>query len=215
MNISKIKNLEKGKDIFILGGGPSVLDIDLSFLYDKVVIGMNGTVRLEEKFSSKYYVISDSRFIENEQKFRYVEKIIDAKTFIIREDIAKNLPIINQGEIYTTKSIGRDGFSTNLARGFFHSSTTTMLAIQVAYYLGAKRIFLLGVDLNYSGSKARSYDIGNSEIPDAFLSYQIRNIVNASLLLKEHFVELINLSEKSFLKPYLNFKKVNQIAKRT
>ena len=86
-----------------------------------------------------------------------------------------------------------------------------MLAIQVAFYLGAKRIFLLGVDLNYYGNKARSYDVGNSEIPDAFLSYQIKNIVNSTKTLGQSSVELINLSEKSFLKPYLNFKKIQEI----
>jgi|APSaa5957512535_1039671.scaffolds.fasta_scaffold36006_2 hypothetical protein len=211
MNITKIKNIEKDKDIFIIGGGPSILNFDLSFLSKEVVIGMNGTVMLEEFFSSKYYVISDARFIENKQKFSNIEKIIDTKSFIFREDIVKNLPKKIQKNIYTTKAIGRDGFSCNLARGFFHSSTTTMLAIQVAFYLGAKRIFLLGVDLNYYGNKARSYDVGNSEIPDAFLSYQIKNIVNSTKTLGQSSVELINLSEKSFLKPYLNFKKIQEI----
>lgn len=211
MNIAKIKNKEKGKDIFIIGGAPSLLNVDLSFLCNEVVIGMNGTLILEKKFSSKYYVISDERFIKNKQKFSDIEKILDKKLFIIREGIANDLSRETQKKIYTTKSIGRDGFSENLVRGFFHASTTTMLAIQVAYYIGAKRIFLLGVDLKYSGSKTRSYDVSNSEIPDAFLSYQIRNIVNSAKILDQLSVELINLSEHSFLKPYLKFKKIDQL----
>ena len=211
MNISKLKDLEKGQDIFIMGGAPSIMNVDLSFLANEIVIGMNGTIILEKHFSSKYYAVSDLRFIQNKEKFDNVRKIFGQKTIVFRRDISKFLSKEDQRKIYTTRAIGRDGFSLNLARGFFHASTTTMLAIQLASYLGAKRIFLLGVDLNYSGNKARSYDLNNSEIPDAFLSYQIKNIVNAAKVLEQYSIQLINLSENSFLKPYLDFKKISQI----
>lgn len=211
MRIANLKDLEKGKDIFIVGGGPSLLNVDLSYLSNKVVIGMNRSVILEKGFSSKYYVVSDKRFVENEEKFQDIEKILNTKTFIFREGLTNDFAKEDKKRVCTTKALGRDGFSRNIARGYYHSCTTTMLAIQVAYYLGAKRIFLLGIDLNYYGSKARSYDIENSEIPDAFLSYQIKNIVNAAIILERESIELINLSEKSFLKPYLKFKSFQNI----
>ena len=203
----ELKNKEKGKNIFILAGGPSTLDLDLSLLKNEIVIGMNGTILLEKDFSSKYYVISDSRFINKAEKFELIKESLYnyEKEFIFRKDITQFIPNKENYNIKKVKCLGRDGFSFNILNGFFHGTTTCMLAIQTAFFLGASKIFLLGVDLNYVKNKIRSYEKISSEIPDSFLSYQIRNIVNASIELKKKNIDLINLSKDSFLKPYLKF----------
>lgn len=52
----------------------------------------------------------------------------------------------------------RIGFSKNLRKGFFAASTVPYCATQVAFYLGFRRIFILGMDLDYSGPNPRFYE---------------------------------------------------------
>jgi len=53
---------------------------------------------------------------------------------------------------------GKVGFSRDLARGIFHGENILYTALQVAYYIGFRRFFILGMDLNYSGPKPRFYE---------------------------------------------------------
>ena len=42
--ISDYKNLHLGKNIFILASGPSLADLDLSLLKNKIVMGLNRSI---------------------------------------------------------------------------------------------------------------------------------------------------------------------------
>jgi KDO transferase-3 len=49
------------------------------------------------------------------------------------------------------------GFSRNLGKGVFCPGTILYWALQIAYHIGYRRIFILGMDLNYQGPNPRSY----------------------------------------------------------
>lgn len=204
------KNKLAGEDIYILGNGPSIKKEDLSLLRGRHSIGLNASPLLEKEFgfTSQYYTVSDTRFITHPEKYKMATEMLDPKTVRVfrkelREFDAKSLP----NKTYYLDSLGKNGFSFDLSKGFYFGASTTMLAIQLAYYLGAKRIFLMGVDLRYDGESPRFYSEDDVQEYDHFTSIQLWNIRNAYTLLKNNDVELYNCSAQSLLAPYLPYAK--------
>lgn len=52
----------------------------------------------------------------------------------------------------------RVGFSRNMEKGVFCGRTILFRALQVGYYLGFRRLYILGMDLNYRGDHPRFYE---------------------------------------------------------
>lgn len=211
MNIKNIldKN-NSNKCVYILANGPSVNDFDLSLLKNSDVIGMNGSSILSKQhnFQQKYYVLSDRRFLLNKEKKHLASRdmignncfrILDSRLYDLDENEQKKTT-------YYVKSIGKNGFSTNLSIGYYFGCTTTMLAIQLAYFLNYTTIYLLGVDLNWTIAVKRFYSESRPQIPDEFRSIQIDNIVNANSVLNTFNIKLYSCSAVSLLRSYIPYK---------
>lgn len=213
-NIRNIKDNEEGKRIFILANGPSINQHNLNLLKDEIVIGMNASTLLESQydFISKYYVISDTRFIQHPEKHSLGTTRLSPETIrVLRRELEEydDKKILNK--TYYVKALKRNGFSENLSAGYFFGCTTTMLAIQLAYFLGAVDIYLLGCDLRYSPESPRFYKEESPQLEDAFTSVQIWNIVNASNLLEKQGKRIINCSPKSFLRSHIEYADFNSL----
>jgi len=207
--LGSLKNKEAGRRVFILANGPSVNALDLSLLKDEVVIGMNASTLLEEQhgFQSDYYVVSDLRFITHPEKRAFCTSRLKSSTVrVLRQELEavddKELP----NKSFYVNALHRDGFSKNLAAGYFFGCTTTMLAVQLAYYLGAAEIYLLGCDLRYSPETPRFYSEPNPQLEDSFTSVQIWNILNAAQIMETEGRALYHCSESSFLSPYIEYR---------
>lgn len=211
---SSLRNLEYRKRIFILANGPSVNEENLSLLRDEVVIGMNASTILEDKFGfvSKYYVLSDARFISAQEKRVWAtEKLSLATHRVLRADLRGLDDPELEGRTTYVPPLSRDGFSRNLAVGFYYGCTTTMLALQLAWHLGASEVYLLGCDLRYPEEKPRFYAELNPQLEDAFTSVQLSNILNAAKVFEADGRVLVNCSSRSFLRPYLDFSKFENV----
>jgi len=57
---------------------------------------------------------------------------------------------------------GRVGFSRDINCGVFTAQTVVFEALQVAYYLKFRQVFILGMDLNAAPGQARFYERGDS-----------------------------------------------------
>ncbi|WP_217449828.1 hypothetical protein [Cupriavidus taiwanensis] len=101
------------------------------------------------------------------------------------------------------RALKRDGYSRDLSAGYHFGCTTTMLAIQLAGYLGCTEIYLLGVDLRYSPEQPRFYAEDEPQLEDSFTSVQIWNIANAYRALESAGIKLFNCSQNSLLRPYV------------
>jgi len=211
---SALRNAELGRRVFILANGPSLKEEDLSNLRGEITIGMNASTMLEKDFDfvSKYYVLSDARFINTLQKRPWATSELAPDTVrIIRSDLrAYDDHSLESRTIYTP-AIARDGFSRNLSHGFYYGCTTTMLALQLAYHLGSREIYILGCDLRYPEESPRFYEESEPQLEDAFTSVQLRNIVHAATEIEKDGGLVANCSARSFLRPYLPFCKFNDI----
>jgi len=208
-SISSLKNKERGKRAFILANGPSILAEDLSLLKNELTIGMNASTLLEKQFGfhTNYYVLSDTRFITHPEKGRFATSDLHPNTIrILREELKEFDDRTLPNRSYYVSALQRDGFSKDIRAGFFFGCTTTMLAIQLAYYLGVEEIYLLGCDLKYSVDSPRFYKENSPQLEDSFTSVQIWNIANANQILNQEGKRIVNCSKRSFLRPYLDYK---------
>jgi hypothetical protein len=212
--IQSLKSCEIDKDIYILANAPSVKSHDLRKLKGKIVIGMNANPLLEKEFGfvSDYYVVSDLRFINHPEKRKMATEMLNHKTKRIFKSALKKVDDkMISNDTYYIETLGKNGFSFDLNKGYYFGCTTTMLAIQLAYYLGAKNIYLLGVDLRYSGDNPRFYKETEVQEFDSFTSVQLSNIRNAYNELQTNNVNLFNCEKKSLLFPYLPYKNFKEI----
>ena len=209
-----LRDQEQGKRVFVLANGPSVNDEDLSGLRSEVVIGMNASTLLEQKhgFTSKYYVLSDARFLQSQEKRPLATHKLRAETQrIIRADIRSYDDSSYADRTTYVRPLERDGFSHNLSVGFYYGATTTMLALQLAWHLGSREVYLLGCDLRYPEDKPRFYKEDSPQVEDAFTSVQIMNIANAAMEFEQQGGKLVNCSANSFLRPYLDYSALRDV----
>ena len=134
-NISYFKNLHQGKNLFILASGPSLNDLDLNLLKNKIVMGLNRSILV---YPSPYYqCVFDYRLFD-----LYLDSFKEVRQLFTLEDRPLGLPL---------KLLGGEGFSTDLEEGIYSGYTISYFALQVAAYMGFKKIIFLGLDLKHKG----------------------------------------------------------------
>jgi hypothetical protein len=133
--ISDYKNLHLGKNIFILASGPSLADLDLSLLKNKTVMGLNRSILV---YPTPYYqCVFDYRLFD-----LYLDAFKNVRKLFTLKDRPLGL---------TMKLLGGEGFSHDLEEGIYSGYTISYFALQVAVYMGFKKIFFLGLDLKHEG----------------------------------------------------------------
>lgn len=145
--VARYHNKHEGQRCFILGNGPSLRDTDLSLLKNEVTFGTNRIYMNFDAmgFETTYHVVVNELVVEQCAK-----------------DIAKlNMPkfvgwhcrdLIDFGpntQFLHTRGGLRSWFFTDLTEGCWEGNTVTMVALQLAYYMGFKEAVLVGVDHRY------------------------------------------------------------------
>lgn len=216
--ISQLAGAEQGRRAFVLANGPSIAEEDLAPLKDELVIGMNASPILDRQFGfeSKYYVVSDVRFLTAPTKRRWATTALPQHTTrILRSELRGFDDPALEARTYYVPALTRDGFSANLANGYHYACTTTMLALQLAWYLGVETVYVLGCDLRYPPESPRFYEEGGApQLEDAFTSVQLLNITQAAQHFEAAGRRVVNCSAGSFLRPYLEFQTFRDVLSR-
>lgn len=205
-DVTELKGALGGRPAFVLGNGPSIRTHDLSLLRGLDVIGMNASVLLEAEhgFRCRYYTVSDARFLNHPQKRPLATSRLRSDTLrVLRDELRESDAPEWIDKTFYVKSRGKNGFSDDLRRGFYFGCTTSMLAIQLAYYAGASTIYLLGNDFRYPPSQPRFYYESNPQPPDPFLSIQLWNIRLAWKELRVRGVDMYVCTRDTNLAPYV------------
>ena len=157
------KDLHKEQDCFIIGNGPSIKNMDLSVLKNYHTFALNKANLLFDMFDIEfsYHVCVDDIVLEQiyndiiENKFKctsfiaegLIDKKIEDKSYIQRLFI---------GGTWT--------FHKDITKQIHTGNTVTYVAMQIAYYMGFQRIFIIGVDHSWKGQgKAHEVNVLNSE----------------------------------------------------
>ncbi len=145
--LEKFRNIHEGEDCFIIGNGPSLNKMNLSLLNDYYTFGLNKIYLIFERnpFNPSYHVAVNPLVIEQgKNEFKRLEcpsflsfrpkssnKIKDKNTYAL-------------GDINATSPFYKD-----ITQGISQGATVTFSAMQIAYFMGFKRVFLIGVDHNF------------------------------------------------------------------
>lgn len=157
---------------------------------------MHGIVRLANKFSPENICCCVA--------------VIEDKCFPIYQ------PTINRDEVYNKLHAHKDidfssenkniAFSHDIRTGIFDAGTVVYWTLQILAFLGFKKIYVAGLDMN-NFSSPRFYENPNSMLP-SFLENKLQDIIIpafklASNSLKQVNIEVINLSIESAIPAHI------------
>lgn len=164
--LKTLKDIHKGERCFIIGNGPSLHGADLDLLCNEFTFAANRIFNIfpQTKWRPTYYMLLDDRIQKEIQdqlcKYDLGHIFIDSKRCRIK-DATNKLTRIFVGPLKfdVDRNCYNDTstyFSEDVSDHFGFGWTVVYAAIQLAVYMGFNRIYLLGVDHNYSVAKDSS-----------------------------------------------------------
>ena len=160
--LRKFSNIHRGKRCFILGNGPSLLQTDLRLLKNEITFGLNRIYLLFEKVGfSTTYLVSINRFVI--EQFANEIALTPCTKFI-------SWYLRRQVELTPETLFIRPGFKTRFSKnpitqGVWEGATVTYVAMQLAYFMGFKKVILVGVDHSFI-SKGKAHELVTSDGED-------------------------------------------------
>lgn len=155
-----------GERCFIIGNGPSLKNMDLAPLVNEVTFGLNRIYLLFPtlNFKPTYYVAVNKLVIQ--QCAAEIMARVPSHKFISYDargwiDFGPDL----------TYLYSREGpkFYRDITKGIWQGATVTYTALQIAYFMGFKKVILIGVDHRYATSgRPHEEVISRGHDPDHF-----------------------------------------------
>lgn len=166
--VNSLKDKHKGEKIFIVATGPSLKMEDLKALQEKGIttISLNGVFKIYDKTSWRpdYYVIQDywlaKKYSEDYPDIDFGD--ISKEGAIWATKVKKYLKTkynnrvgyvnVNYFDHWWTHYSKHFKYGNDARCGLYDFYTVVGFAISLADYMGAKEIYLLGVDCNYTSA---------------------------------------------------------------
>lgn len=227
-NEEQLLKYRNSEEVFVVGGGPSLLDIDLKTIKGKDVISVTHSIyhldnptfhisvdycfyacfgqflpEFEKKKTFKLFVASEINNNYEYSKERLLHK---------GDDIDYKLIHLTNGVI---KSAVHSPFSKTLKNKMFANAYNSGYSgIQLAYILGYKRIYLLGYDMTKINGKAQAfYDnnrIGDKKYHEHYWEY-FAAFKEALLTYDKKRTEIVSCSSVSLLNEFIKFVPLTEI----
>ena len=200
IHISKVlkNNMWAGKRCFIIAGGPSVADFDLSILENELTIGIN---RVYEIFTPTILFAMDGGFHNWIMAEKYGKEA--KKKFLEFNGVKAWLDISNHNinDVFYINTCGVSGISTDLNKGLYHGNNSGYGALNLAITLGVKEIYLIGYDMKFTNGKSH-YHSGHprGKLVEKDVKSFVGNFNKNADKIKAMGVRVINLNRDSGLK---------------
>jgi len=197
-----------GEDVFIIGNGPSLADIDFAFIKGKKVIVMN----CFEKFTWKNELEIVAHCIgEPYDSISWSEDVFcnsimgtNSRSYWFHFTSYKKIPInTDDKKLYYVFPILEPGLwgrkSVSLNKPTLGYQTTAQLAIQVAIFMGFKKIFLIGFDHDWLASPkfSRHFYSNEKDDIDKLGRWRYLDIINFMQRMWRIYYTLKNSAERS------------------
>lgn len=209
----------KSNRIFIIGGGPSVNDIDLDLLENEDTMCINASINYVP--NPTYFVTMDYSYFDPQRnintvtevvsksmysyfilntKHAYIAningKITDARHNIVYNELDKFTKVISSSETI----INDTGFGQTPSQ-FANGENSGFCGIQLATLLGYEEIYLIGFDLNLTNKDTHFHKkYSNSQIKNKINDYK-NTLVNAlTLFLKNTRIKIVTVTPSSLEK---------------
>jgi hypothetical protein len=140
------RDRHQGERCFIIGNGPSLANMDLSPLRGEVTFGLNRLYLLFERMGfPTSYLVSVNRLVIEQCADEMVEL-----TLPLFLSWSSRQFIRDRSRAVFLRSVGRPHFSTDPTAGVWEGATVTFVALQLAYYMGIRKVILIGVDHSFA-----------------------------------------------------------------
>jgi hypothetical protein len=164
-HILSYRNKYTGQRCFILGNGPSLSEMNLAPLKNEITIGANGIVNnvAQLGFEPTFLILED---VKAAYKLHDSAQLKRLKNTIKWVAIHNSYLKFDRNTIFFKTNYPADAaywfengsnFSKELHHICYLGGTVTYLALQLAYYLGCKEVYLIGVDHGYGEAFAQKY----------------------------------------------------------
>jgi len=160
--ITDYKDIHKDERCFIMGCGPSLNRLDLTNLKNEIVFGVNSVYHIWKKYNHntikfKYYCIGDKKVWMREFK---VVPLLRTTLFINNGALDlynDDMRVYTETKIVPLKT-NKNNFhiwdDTNIENGVpIMTSVVSSLCIPLAFYMGFKDVYLIGVDCSDNPEK--------------------------------------------------------------
>ena len=153
--ILALRDKHKGERCFVIGSGPSINKMDLSPLKDEITFGFNAFFLIRDRvgFLPTYYLVEDPLPAEDNAG---ILNDLDGTTKIFPIDLRHCLkPDSNTIYVYFDRyysdypSPDFSRFSEDALRCVYWGGTVAYMGLQIAYYMGIREVYLIGIDLDY------------------------------------------------------------------
>jgi len=205
--ILELKDKFKNETCFILGQGPSFNDFNKDLLKNKFtfIFGNHFNSINFNQFTPTFYIENDELILNeyanriNNLKVDYLFLPNRYKKTLKKEE--RPFYFFNEDFTYFNyfdKNFQKIKFSKSIDKKFYISTSTLFLTLQLAYYLGFKKVYLLGIDLNYETENITI----NRDTTKEGLKLIIKDFEKAKKIFERDNREIINLSKESILKMF-------------
>ena len=168
--LRNLKNTNLKECCFVIGNGPSLKPEDLTTLFNNGIpcFASNNIFKIFDKTNWRptYYVCEDLLVLEDLSDM-ISNYQLEHKFIPINYKWYNNINIENADYFYQLFS-NETKFSDDIARSIVCKGTVTTTCIQIAAYMGYKKIYLLGVDHSYHTTQDNN---GNIIIDDKVTDY--------------------------------------------
>lgn len=165
----RLQNSHKGERCFIVGNGPSLNMEDLDLLRGEFCFGANQIFLAFDRTAWRpnvYLTVNVDTFLAYRHEINKLEcgiKFIDSKALDYGVEIRDAL-YLKHG----TFAEDEEFFSSDIGRYYYNGGTVVYTALQTAVYMGFNRIYLIGVDNNFTFEKSRSGSVIKNSIQNHF-----------------------------------------------
>ncbi|MHA2123643.1 MAG: 6-hydroxymethylpterin diphosphokinase MptE-like protein [Promethearchaeota archaeon] len=159
-NISRLyyfKDIHKGKRAFIIGTGPSLLISDLDRLKNEITFGCNKIYLAfdETDWRPTYYSVIDRMVAKNNCEAIQKLNLIKIFSSVVKPYFKNVEDIIWLTDLVSPTVNGRRKFifSKDVVEGTYGGFTVIYTQLQIAYFMGLKEIYLIGIDFKFNKAK--------------------------------------------------------------
>lgn len=197
-----------GEPCFIIGGGPSLIGFDFERLRGKGhVIAINRAYEFCQFADILFYM--DNRFYQmvhrDPQKLALWQSFAGDKVFL-------NIMGRKYEDTYSVRAAGRIGLSNSIASGIYHGNNSGVGAVNLAFCLKARPIYLLGFDFKFAGKVSHFHGgYGMSQHEGVVRSF-VRDFERLYRFTARTNAKIINLNPHSGLRVY-PFMSVDEVLK--
>lgn len=153
--LAALKDRHRGERCFVIGSGPSINQMDLEPLRREITFGFNAFFLVAERlgFLPTYYLVEDPLPAEdNASELNRLEGTTKILPWDLRYCLRPDASTVyvHFDRCYSDHpEPGFPRFSPNAARVVFWGGTVAYMALQLAFYMGFEKVYLLGIDLTY------------------------------------------------------------------